>query len=113
MTISDMVAKIIVLASGAAAFPPQLECTRALEPGVTIMSASAALDSSRMALFERNGVEIACGGTYTSGETLTAKISDITGGIRYIFDLSGGTFAAGCETGTDTCGGERCVFNTV
>lgn len=50
--------------------------------GSQIMGADAVLNTERTAVFERDGAELECGGTYVPGEVLVGKISSISGGVR-------------------------------
>lgn len=101
--------KLTILFIGAAAFPTLLTCPRTVEVGSVIMNAVAEFNANRAPLFMRNGVEIACGSTYTPGETLTANLDD-TSNVRYSMELENGDFTAGCDD--DLCDGARCVINS-
>ena len=60
---------------------------------------------------EREGVEVTCGGEYMPGETLNARIDDVSN-IRYVMELTaGGTFDqsdGGC-LGANLCDETRCA----
>ena len=70
-------------------------CSRSLSAGTSIMGDSAVSSSDRTVSFDDH----TCGGTYTSGDELTARISDT--GNQFVFEVSGGVFEDG------DCGGGR------
>ena len=71
-------------------------CSRSLSAGTSIMGDSAVSSSDRTVSFDDH----TCGGTYTSGDELTARISDT--GNQFVFEVSGGVFEDG-----DCGGGNR------
>uniref|UniRef100_A0A6S8EK33 FAS1 domain-containing protein n=1 Tax=Aureoumbra lagunensis TaxID=44058 RepID=A0A6S8EK33_9STRA len=87
------------------AVPTLLECTRALEPGVEIMSSNAVLSTSVTVSFERDGETVACGEEYIPGETLTVVLSSTP--TREMFEVTGGvlsTDGCGAYTGSESDG---------
>ena len=93
------------------AYPDRLGCSRVIEVGgATIMSATPVADTTYEWIFERSGVQVACGGEYVAGESLNVRLD--ASGVRYVMELSAGTFSgSGCD-GTSDCGGTRCAKGT-
>ena len=106
----------LVVAEVVVAYPGLLNsCGRVIEvDGPSVMGAAPLADASREWIIERDGVQVACGGKYVSGETLTVRLDSVSGGLQYVMELvAGGSFppdASGCDG--DTCGGSRCGKGT-
>jgi len=95
-------AVVMALAAGigvVSGYPNFVGCTRTLVAGVDrVMGQTIVASSSRTVSFMRAGSPIACGGTYSAGEVLSASLSN-TGGQFYI-QLTGG---AAFDTTAKTC----------
>ena len=91
---------LLLLLHAASGTPDRMDCARPLTVGTTIMFATSESDSQFTATF----VGKACGGTFTTGETLTAT-TNAPG--QYLMELTGGaTFSGG------KCNGLR-IDNTI
>ncbi|KAH8047685.1 FK506 binding protein [Aureococcus anophagefferens] len=76
--------------------------SRELVVGTTMMGQATEADTYRTVEFQRDGVAVACGGTYEPGATYAATMSPLPpGGGGVLFDLSGGVFD------DDWCDGAR------
>ena len=87
------------LLSKASGYPSQLSCSEELSAGQNIMGTSAITSTDRSVYFKRSGAMLTDGGTYESGETLTAHISNAND--RFLMEVSGGTLSSG------SCGNTR------
>ena len=88
------------LLSKASGYPSQLDCSDELSEGQYIMGSPAETSTDRSVYFKRSGVMLTDGGTYESGEELTAHISNANG--QYLMEVSGGTFTSGsCGTNSE------------
>lgn len=87
------------LLSEAWGYPDRMPCSDELSAGQNIMGSPAATSTDRTVYFKRSGTRLTCDGTYESGETLTAHISNDNG--RFLMEVSGGTFTSG------SCGNTR------
>uniref|UniRef100_A0A7S3K1T0 FAS1 domain-containing protein n=1 Tax=Aureoumbra lagunensis TaxID=44058 RepID=A0A7S3K1T0_9STRA len=94
---------------GGHAIPTQLECSRSLEVGTTIMGASA-VEGDRTVSFERNGETIECGGKYFSGEVLDIVLSDSTGRQMYQSSSTLSTEECGAYVGSISDGTDEASF---
>ncbi|KAK7247656.1 hypothetical protein SO694_00125064 [Aureococcus anophagefferens] len=62
-----------------------------------MMGQATEADTYRTVEFQRDGVAVACGGTYEPGATYAATMSPLPpGGGGVLFDLSGGVFDDDC-----------------
>ena len=103
--------KVVLLLAVATAHPTFLECARTIAVGEQIMGSNAIVDTTREWIIERDGVQIPCGGEFTPGETLNARLSNHQSPVRYVMELAGGEFASGCD-GSNLCSGSRCAKGT-
>ena len=85
--------ELLSLCAIAHAYPTNLECSRSIDVGQTIMAQPVQSSSASVGFVGKS-----CGGTYTAGETLIVLSPP---GPQYVLEVTGGTFSQG------SCGGTR------
>ena len=90
-------------ASSHASYMTSSYCSTSLSAGTTIMGSAAVSSSDRTVSFD----EASCGGTYTPGASLTARIDTTSG--QYVIEVSGGSFDSGSCSGARTTTDESTV----
>ena len=97
--------------------PTSVTCSRALTVGAPFMGTPSitAIGGQEMQFTRADGTGLPCGGTYTVGEELTARL--LTGGSTfcYLLEIQGGTFGPGTfgTTCRPDCGDSRCVMSSM
>lgn len=94
---------LLLMVPSVDAYSSRVACSKPLAVGESFgssMSGAAVQSTTRSVAFYEGLTAIPCGGTYTPGATLTAKLSSASG--QHLMELSAGSF-----TSNGICGGLR------